>query len=111
MPAGNGAADGSGLLLGTYRDIWADDVTERNPSLRFLTVQQRLELSKPDAEQLQLQNGQRVTVSSNGDSVEARVAIRERMSSGAAFLIEGTVEGNANVLANGQPRRVEVRPA
>jgi hypothetical protein len=32
------------------------------------------------------------------------------MPRGAAFLIEGTSEGNANVLANGQPRRVEVKP-
>jgi predicted molibdopterin-dependent oxidoreductase YjgC len=101
--------EGEGLILGTYRDIWADDVTERNPSLKFLTVQQRLEISKKDAEELELQQGQHVTVSANGDSVEARVAIRERMPRGAAFLIEGTGESNANVLANGQPRRVEVK--
>lgn len=106
-PAGS---NGSGLLLGTYRDIWADDVTERNPALRFLTVAQRLELSKKDAEELELASGQQVTVSVNGDSVEARVAIRERMAAGTAFLIEGTAESNANLLANGQPRRVEVKP-
>jgi hypothetical protein len=47
-------------------------------------------------------------VSVNGSSVEAQVAIRERMEQGAAFLIEGTKEGNANVLANGAPRRIEV---
>ncbi|MDX6615338.1 MAG: NADH-quinone oxidoreductase subunit, partial [Solirubrobacterales bacterium] len=109
--AAHGTPPGDGLLLGTYRDIWADDVTERNPSLKFLTVQQGLEISKKDAEELELQQGQRVTVSVNGDSVEARIAIRERMPRGAAFLIEGTSEGNANVLANGQPRRVEISPA
>jgi hypothetical protein len=30
------------------------------------------------------------------------------MREGAAFLIEGTDEGNANVLADGVPRRIEV---
>jgi predicted molibdopterin-dependent oxidoreductase YjgC len=97
-------------LLGTYRDIWADGVTERNPSLRFLTPHQRLEISKQDAEELGIKNGEPVTVSADGASVEARVAVRERMVQGAAFLIEGTSENNANVLANGRPRRVEVKP-
>jgi NADH-quinone oxidoreductase subunit G len=109
-PAPSPGPAGDGLLLGTYRDIWADDVTERNPALRFLTVHQRLELSKKDADNLELSSGQQVTVSVNGDSVEARVAVRERMEAGTAFLIEGTAESNANVLANGQPRRVEVKP-
>jgi predicted molibdopterin-dependent oxidoreductase YjgC len=100
--------DRDGLLLGTYRDLWAVDVTERNPALRFLMPKQKLELSAEDAKQLELTNGDPVTVSVNGHSVEAQVAIRERMAAGAAFLIEGTKEGNANVLANGAPRRIEV---
>ena len=53
-------------------------------------------------------NGDEVTVSVNGSSVEARVAIRARMRPGAAFLIEGTSEQNANVLANGHPGPVKV---
>ena len=35
---------------------------------------------------------------SNGSSVRARVALRERMRPGAAFLIAGTGEQNANRL-------------
>ena len=84
-----------GLLLGTYRDLWATDVTKRNPALRFLMPKQKLELAAKDAEALELANGDAVTVSVNGHSVEARVAIRERMQPGAAFLIEGTDEANA----------------
>jgi hypothetical protein len=42
-----------------------------------------------------------VVVTSNGTSVEARVAIRQRMRPGAGFLIEGTAENNANLLAGG----------
>jgi NADH-quinone oxidoreductase subunit G len=97
------------LLLGTYRDLWATDVTKRNPALRFLMPKQKLELHAKDAEDLELATGDEVTVSVNGHSVEATVAIRERMRPGAAFLIEGTDEGNANVLTNGLPgRRVKV---
>jgi anaerobic selenocysteine-containing dehydrogenase len=69
---------------------------------------QKLELSKEDAARLQLGNGEHVTVAVNGHSVEATVAIRDRMRPGAGFLIEGTDEGNGNVLANGVPQRIAV---
>jgi predicted molibdopterin-dependent oxidoreductase YjgC len=102
-------ADGQdGLVLGTYRDLWATDVTKRNPALRFLMPKQKLEVAAKDAEELELANGDEVTVSVNGSSVEARVAVRERMRPGAAFLIEGTDEANANVLTNGTPQRIQV---
>jgi NADH-quinone oxidoreductase subunit G len=101
--------DGEGLLLGTYRDIWADEVTDRNPALHFLVPAQRLDISKHDADELGVAHGQPVTVSANGTSVAAQVSVRERMPAGAAFLIDGTTEDNANALANGQPRRVEVK--
>ena len=101
-------AEADGLLLGTYRDLWAADVTKRNPALRFLMPKQKLELAAKDAEALELANGDEVTVAVNGHSVEATVAIRERMRQGAAFLIEGTDEGNANVLTNGVPQRIKV---
>jgi NADH-quinone oxidoreductase subunit G len=100
--------DGEGLLLGTYRDLWATDVTKRNPALRFLMPKQKLELAAKDAEGLDLGNGDEVTVSVNGHSLDATVAIRERMREGAAFLIEGTDEANANLLTNGAPPRIEV---
>jgi NADH-quinone oxidoreductase subunit G len=100
--------DGEGLVLGTYRDLWAADVTKRNPALRFLMPKQKLELAAKDAESLELSNGDAVTVTVNGHSVDATVAIRERMREGAAFLIEGTDEANANLLTNGVPPRIEV---
>jgi NADH-quinone oxidoreductase subunit G len=97
-----------GLVLGTYRDLWATDVTKRNPALRFLMPKQKLELASEDAEQLDLSHGDPVTVSVNGSSVDATVAIRERMKAGAAFLIEGTDDGNANALTRGLPERIQV---
>ena len=102
------APAGGPLVLGTYRDLWATDVTKRNPALRFLMPKQKLELAAKDAESLELANGDNVTVAVNGHSVEATVAIRERMAQGAAFLIEGTDDGNANVLTNGVPQEIRV---
>jgi NADH-quinone oxidoreductase subunit G len=102
------SSDADGLVLGTYRDLWANDVTKRNPALRFLMPKQKLELAAKDAEGLQLANGDEVTVSVDGHSLEATVAIRERMREGAAFLIEGTDEANGNVLTNGIPPLIEV---
>ncbi|MCE3267415.1 MAG: NADH-quinone oxidoreductase, chain [Solirubrobacterales bacterium] len=100
--------EGEGLVLGTYKDIWAAEATRRNPSLRFLMPTQRLELSAKDAKTLDLANGDPVTVSADGSRLEARVSVRERMRPGAAFLIEGTETDNANLIATGEPRRITV---
>jgi predicted molibdopterin-dependent oxidoreductase YjgC len=102
------APAGGALVLGTYRDLWATDVTNRNPALRFLMPKQKLEMAAKDAEAMELANGDEVSVSVNGSSVEATVAIRDRMKQGAAFLIEGTDEANGNVLTNGVPQRIQV---
>jgi anaerobic selenocysteine-containing dehydrogenase len=96
------------LALGTYRDLWAGPITELNPPLKFLTPQQRLEISPADAERLDLKSGDRVHVGQNGSGVEATVQIRERVAAGVVFLAEGVSVGNANALLNGGPVRVEV---
>ena len=85
--------EGEGLLLGTYRDLWAADVTKRNPALRFLMPNQKLELAANDAEQLELAHGDDVTVAVNGHSVEATVAIRERMRRGRRLPDRGDRRG------------------
>jgi NADH-quinone oxidoreductase subunit G len=97
------------LRLGTYRDLWAGQVTELNPALRFLAPSQTLELAPTDAERLGVEDGQTVEARSNGHSVQARVAIRQRIRPGAGFLIEGTAENNANLL--GDVQEVEVSAA
>ncbi len=83
------AGEAGALRLGTYRDLWADEVTERNAALRFLRPEQRVELAPADAERLGVCQGDEVEVRSNGAAVRARATIRERMRPGAAFLIEG----------------------
>jgi NADH-quinone oxidoreductase subunit G len=102
----DGAPNG-GLQLGTYRDLWAAEVTERAPALRFLLPQQTLEISLADSERLGIAQGDEVDVRSNGHSVRARVAVRERMRPGAGFLIDGLAEQSANILAGAETVEVE----
>jgi NADH-quinone oxidoreductase subunit G len=97
------------LALGTYRDLWVGPITELNPPLKFLQPQQRLELSSGDAKRLELSSGDEVSVSQDGASVRARVAVKERIQDGTCFLIEGVAEGNANALLNGGPVEVEIQ--
>ncbi len=106
--------DVEGLRLGTYRDLWAAEVTERSPALRFLMPGQTLELSLADSERLGVAQGDEVQVRSNGHSVKARVAVRERIRPGAGFLIEGLAEQGANLLAGAETveiERIAVDPA
>jgi NADH-quinone oxidoreductase subunit G len=107
-PAPSAPANGR-LRLGTYRDLWAGEVTERNPALRFLAPRQTLELAPEDAERLGVENGEPVEASSNGHSLRAHVAIRQRMRPGGGFLIEGTAENNPSLLAGAET--IEVQPA
>jgi NADH-quinone oxidoreductase subunit G len=106
-PPASGTTAGS-LALGTYRDLWAGPITELNPPLKFLTPQQRVEISPADAERLSLRTGDMVRVGQNGSSVEATVQIKDRVSEGVCFLAEGVSLGNANALLNGGPVRVEI---
>ena len=56
------------LRLGTYRDLWAGEVTERNEALRFLVPEQRVELAPADADRLGINEGDEVAVRTNGHS-------------------------------------------
>jgi NADH-quinone oxidoreductase subunit G len=103
-PAGPTPPDANSLLLGTYRDLWAVPVTELNPPLKFLTPQQRVEISRADAERLDLKSGDKVRV--NG--VEAEVHVKERVPTGVVFMAEGVADGNANALLNGGPVNVKI---
>jgi NADH-quinone oxidoreductase subunit G len=99
---------GDSLLLGTYRDLWAGPITELNPPLKFLTPQQRLEISPADADRLDLKSGDQVRVGQNGSSIEATVQVKERVSEGVVFMAEGVLDGNANSLLNGGPVQVQI---
>ncbi|HEU5104235.1 MAG TPA: molybdopterin dinucleotide binding domain-containing protein, partial [Solirubrobacterales bacterium] len=104
IPTSLPTSDDGALLLGTYRDLWAGPVTELNPPLKFLTPQQRVEISRPDAQRLDLKTGDKVLV--NG--TKAEVHVKERVSEGVVFMAEGVLEGNANALLNGGPVQVKI---
>ena len=87
-----------GLRVGTYRDLWASEATERNEALEFLSPKQTFEASPHDAERLGVANGDEVDVRSNGTTITARAAIRARVRPGSAFLIDGIAQENANAL-------------
>ena len=103
--AGLRHVDNGGLRLGTFRELWADEVTERNVALRFLMPEQRVELAPADAARFGIRQGDEVEVRSNGTAVKARATIRERMRPGAVFLIEATTEENANRLSGARSSR------
>ena len=109
VPASPGDPPAQGALsLGTYRDLWAGPISELNPPLRFLQPRQRVELSPADARRLGLSGGEEVDISHNGSSVRAMVAIKERISEGSCFLIEGILGANANALLDGAPVQVQI---
>lgn len=87
-----------------------DYVAERNPALRFLSPSQTLELHPDDAERLGVQQGERVQVSSDGRSLIANVALRERMLPGSGFLIEGIAEQGAGILDGAEVVTVAAAP-
>ena len=103
-------ANGS-YRLGTYHDLWADYVSERNESLEFLSPSQTLEISEGAAVALGVGNGTEVVVTGdNGKSLRAHVAIRPRMPDDTVFLIEGTRENAANLLSGAGTVTVAIAP-
>ena len=111
-PATRTTDAGEGLVLGTYRDLWANPTTDLSPALNYLIPAQRLEVSIADAERLGLSKGDEVSVRSGDTEVNAFVAIRAALPEGTCFLMEGTQQGNANVFKeNGKPAVVEIGKA
>jgi NADH-quinone oxidoreductase subunit G len=100
VPSPNDSSLGGGVCVGTYRDLWAAEVTERSPALRFLAPKQAVELAPRDAARLGLASGDEVDVRSNGTSVRAQVSIHERVRPGSGFLIEGL--GDAATVLRGE---------
>jgi len=99
------------LRLAPRPALWASAVTEQAPSLRFLAAAQVVELNPLDAERLGLATGAAVQAGVNGHAVNGTVRVRRGVPRGTASVLLGTAEDNANLLADGEPVLVEVRPA
>jgi predicted molibdopterin-dependent oxidoreductase YjgC len=77
-------SDTPGLRLVAYRPLFSGAAVERTPELEFQRPLPEVYLSRADAQSRKIRNGQTVTVSSNGTSLELRARI-------AADLTAGTV--------------------
>ena len=115
-PAAPQPPKGDRVLVHTYRPIWSGDAVDHSPPLSFLRQRQRLELAPGEADRLGLTEGDAVELRAGDRGLRAEVVVRDGLAPGAAFLIEGTAEEPANLLAGAEPvlvdvARAEPRPA
>jgi NADH dehydrogenase/NADH:ubiquinone oxidoreductase subunit G len=77
-----------GLRLVAYRPLFAGAAVERTPELQFQRPSGELQLSRADADERKIRNGQPVTVSSNGTSVELRARIARDLAAGTVRIAQ-----------------------
>ncbi|HET6550051.1 MAG TPA: molybdopterin-dependent oxidoreductase, partial [Solirubrobacter sp.] len=106
VPAGAPAARDGSLRLGTFRPLWASKEVDASPALQFVRPRQVVELSPADAEALDIHEGDRVELGSNGTRVQGAVRLRAAIPNGSVFIAEGTHTDGANTLTE---RVVDVR--
>ncbi|HET6448319.1 MAG TPA: NADH-quinone oxidoreductase subunit NuoG [Conexibacter sp.] len=99
------------LRLGSFRSIWASPEVEHAPALKFLARSATIEVSPADAERNGLEHGDRVTVTTEDRTVEARVALRGNAPAGTVFLDAGLPQGGASELMDGAPTTVTIERA
>ena len=71
-----------GLRLVAYRPLFSGAAVDRTPELHFQRPDAELQISPADARTRRIRNGQTVTVSSNGTSVELRARIARDLAAG-----------------------------
>ena len=70
------------MRLVAYRPLFTGAAVERTPELDFQKPDAEIQLSREDANARGIRNGQTVTVSSNGTSVELRARIARDLQAG-----------------------------
>jgi predicted molibdopterin-dependent oxidoreductase YjgC len=95
------ARKGRALRLVAYKPLFSGAAVDRTPELQFQRPGAEVQIARADAQARKIRNGQTVTVSSNGTSVELRARI-------ARDLAAGTVRIAAEHAADLHPT-VEVR--
>jgi NADH dehydrogenase/NADH:ubiquinone oxidoreductase subunit G len=93
---------GSGLRLVAYKPLFSGAAVERTPELEFQKAQPEVQIARADAQSRGIRNGQTVTVSSNGTSVELRARVANDLAAGTVRIAR---EHAADLHAS-----VEVRP-
>ncbi|HXR13591.1 MAG TPA: molybdopterin-dependent oxidoreductase, partial [Solirubrobacteraceae bacterium] len=91
--------DARALRAGSYRSIWASREVAASPALAFLHPSQRVEVSPAAAHRLGLRDGVEMLVADeSGAGVRARVALRDAVPDGSAFLQHAIAADSANLL-------------
>jgi len=107
-PRAPAKARGVRLAAGSYRSIWAAPEVAASPALAFLHPRQQIEISPADAKRLKLNDGtEMLVVDDTGAEIVARVALRDGVPVGSAFLQRGLVSDSAESLTGST---VEIRP-
>ena len=73
---------GSGLKLVAYKPLFSGAAVERTPELEFQRPEPEVQIARADAQSRGIRNGQTVTVSSNGTSIELRARIANDLAAG-----------------------------
>ncbi|HET8585779.1 MAG TPA: 2Fe-2S iron-sulfur cluster-binding protein, partial [Casimicrobiaceae bacterium] len=73
---------GTGLRLVAYRPLFSGAAVDRTPELDFQKPDAEVQLAAADAKSRGITNGQSVTVSSNGTSVELRARVAKDLAAG-----------------------------
>jgi len=79
----------SGLKLLAYRPLFSGAAVERTPELEFQRPNGEIQLHADDARERGIRNGQTVTVSSNGTSLELRAQLRRDLARGTVRVADG----------------------
>jgi NADH dehydrogenase/NADH:ubiquinone oxidoreductase subunit G len=91
-----------GLRLVAYRPLFSGAAVERTPELQFQRPNGEVQVSREDAKTRNIRNGQTVTVSSNGTSVELRARIARDLQAGVVRIARddaGELHENVEVSA------------
>ena len=95
------------LRLGTFRSVWNAEQVRVSPALHFLHPSPRLEIAPADAQRLELFQGDRVVVGSNGQTVDATVTVRDATPEGTVFLETNALAGPLVEVRRAPPSALE----
>jgi NADH-quinone oxidoreductase subunit G len=86
---GSRSEPGSGLRLVAYKPLFSGPAVERTPELQFQMPNGELQMHTDDARARGIRNGQTVTVSSNGTSLELKARLMRNLARGTVRVAEG----------------------
>jgi NADH dehydrogenase/NADH:ubiquinone oxidoreductase subunit G len=86
---GSQGEPGSGLRLVAYRPLFSGAAVDRTPELQFQRPNGEVQIHADDARERGIRNGQTVTVSSNGTSLELKARVMRDLARGIVRVADG----------------------